>query len=91
MAFNVGDTKGVTISGLSISGTGGRRVVRPRMRGAIKKDGRNLHVLNVRLHHNLNQGIGNPGPGFVLENSEIDHNGSASSAVAVPPRRLASR
>jgi parallel beta-helix repeat protein len=32
----------------------------------------------VRLHHNLNHAIGNPGPGFVLENSEIDHNGSAS-------------
>jgi parallel beta-helix repeat protein len=31
----------------------------------------------VRLHHNANQGIGNPGPGFLLQNSEIDHNGSA--------------
>jgi hypothetical protein len=80
MAFNVGDTKGVTISGLSISGTGGGAWCEPACGGAIKKDGRNLHVLNVRLHHNLNQGIGNPGPGFVLENSEIDHNGSASFA-----------
>lgn len=78
MAFNVGDTKGVTISGLSISGTGGGEWCDPECGGAIKKDGWNLHVLNVRLHHNLNQGIGNPGPGFVLENSEIDHNGSAS-------------
>ena len=32
----------------------------------------------MRLHHNPNQGIGNPGPGFLLKNSEIDHNGSAS-------------
>jgi parallel beta-helix repeat protein len=78
MAFNVGGTKGVTISGLSISGTGGGKWCEPACGGAIKKDGWNLHVLNVRLHHNLNQGIGNPGPGFVLENSEIDHNGSAS-------------
>src|SRR5918998_554793 len=78
MAFNVGGTKGVTISGLSISGTKGGAGCKPACGGAIKKDGRNLHVINVRLHHNPNQGIGNPGPGFVLENSEIDHNGSAS-------------
>jgi hypothetical protein len=67
MAFNVGDTKGVTISGLSISGTGGGDGCEPACGGAIKKDGRNLHVLNVRLHHNPNQGIGNPGPGFLLK------------------------
>jgi hypothetical protein len=78
MAFNVEDTKGVTISGLSISGTRGGEWCEPACGGAIKKDGWNLHVLNVRLHHNPNQGIGNPGPGFLLKNSEIDHNGSAS-------------
>src|ERR687894_79958 len=78
MAFNVGDTKGVTISGLSISGTNGGEWCEPECGGAIKKDGWNLHVINVRLHHNLNHAIGNPGPGFVLKNSEIDHNGSAS-------------
>jgi hypothetical protein len=78
MAFNVGDTKGVTIRGLSISGTRGGEWCDPECGGAIKKDGWNLHVINVRLHHNLNQGIGNPGPGFVLKNSVIDHNGSAS-------------
>ncbi len=78
IAFNVGDTKGVTISGLSISGTKGGEWCEPECGGAIKKDGWNLHVLNVRLHHNLNQAIGNPGPGFLLKNSEIDHNGSAS-------------
>src|SRR5918998_259503 len=78
MAFNVGGTKGVTISGLSISGTGGGDGCEPACGGAIKKDGRNLRVINVRLHHNPNQGIGNPGPGFLLKNSKIDHNGSAS-------------
>src|SRR5215211_7606040 len=78
MAVNVGDTKGATISGLSISGSGGGDWCEPACGGAIKKDGRNLHVSNVRLHHNPNQGIGNPGPGFLLQNSEIDHNGSAS-------------
>jgi parallel beta-helix repeat protein len=78
MAFNVGGTKGVTISGLSISGTGGGDWCEPACGGAIKKDGRNLHVINVRLHHNPNQGIGHPGPGFLLKNSQIDHNGSAS-------------
>ena len=78
MAFNVGDTNRVTISGLSISGTGGGEWCEPECGGAIKKDGRNLHVINVRLHHNPNQGLSNPGPGFLLKNSEIDHNGSAS-------------
>ena len=78
MAFNVGDTKGVTISSLSISGTGGGEWCEPACGGAIKKDGWNLHVLNVRLHHNPNQAVSNPGPGFLLKNSEIDHNGSAS-------------
>src|SRR5215217_1329989 len=78
MAFNVEDTKGVTISGLSISETRGGEWCEPACGGAIKKDGWNLHVLNVRLHHNPNQGISNPGPGFLLKNSEIDHNGSAS-------------
>src|SRR5215207_5005567 len=76
--FKVGGTNRVTISGLSISGTKGGEWCEPECGGAIKKDGRNLHVLNVRLHHNPNQGIGNPGPGFLLKNSEIDHNGSAS-------------
>ena len=78
MAFNVGGTNRVTISGLSISGTKGGEWCEPACGGAIKKDGRNLHVINVRLHHNANQGIGNPGSGFLLKNSEIDHNGSAS-------------
>jgi parallel beta-helix repeat protein len=78
IAFNVGGTNRVTISGLSISGTNGGDWCEPECGGAIKKDGRNLHVLNVRLHHNPNQGISNPGPGFLLQNSEIDHNGSAS-------------
>jgi hypothetical protein len=78
IAFNVGGTNRVTISGLSISGTKGGKGCKPACGGGIKKDGRNLHVLNVRLHHNPNQGIGNPGPGFVLKNSEIDHNGSAA-------------
>src|SRR5215203_6915218 len=78
MAINVGDTKDVTISGLSISGTKGGQWCAPACGGAIKKDGWDLHVINVRLHHNPNQGIGNPGPGFLLKNSQIDHNGSAS-------------
>ncbi len=78
IAFNVGGTDRVTISGLSISGTKGGEWCEPACGGAIKKDARNLHLLNVRLHHNPNQGIGNPGPGFLLQNSEIDHNGSAS-------------
>ena len=83
MAFNVGGTNRVTISGLSITGTKGGDWCEPACGGAIKKDGRNLHVLNVRLHHNPNQGISNPGPGFLLQNSEIDHNGSASFTKGV--------
>jgi parallel beta-helix repeat protein len=78
MAFNVGGTNRVTIRGLSISGTRGGEECEPACGGAIKKEGWNLHVINVRLHHNPNQGLGHPGPGFVLKNSVIDHNGSAS-------------
>jgi parallel beta helix pectate lyase-like protein len=78
IAFNVGGTNRVTIRGLSISGAKGGDGCKPACGGAIKKDGRNLHVINVRLHHNANQGIGNPGPGFVLKNSLIAHNGSAA-------------
>jgi hypothetical protein len=75
-AFDVSGTNRVTISTLSISGAGGGDRCEPACAGAIKGDGTNLHVLNSRLHHNANQGIGNPGDGFVLKDSEIDHNGS---------------
>jgi parallel beta-helix repeat protein len=75
-AFNVSGTNRVTIRSLSISGAGGDDRCEPACGGAIKGDGTKLHVLNARLHHNANQGIGNPGDGFILKNSEIDHNGS---------------
>ena len=78
IAFDVSATNRVTISGLSVTGTKGGDWCEPACGGAIKGDGTNLHVLNVRLHHNPNQGIGNPGGGFLLQNSELDHNGSAS-------------
>ena len=75
-AFDVSGTNRVTIRSLSISGAGGGDKCAPACGGAIKGDGTKLHVLNSRLHHNANQGIGNPGDGFILKNSEIDHNGS---------------
>src|ERR687893_2902179 len=43
IAFNVGGTNRVTISGLSISGTKGGEWIDPECGGAIKKDARNLH------------------------------------------------
>src|SRR5215203_4909244 len=70
MAFNVGDTKGVTISGLSISGTGGGQWCEPECGGAIKRDGSYLQVINRTLHHNPNHAISNPGPAFLLKTSE---------------------
>jgi parallel beta-helix repeat protein len=76
IAFDVSGTNRVTIRSLSISGAGGGDKCEPACGGAIKGDGTNLHVLNVRLHHNANQGIGHPGNGFILKNSELDHNGS---------------
>lgn len=75
-AFSVGGTNGVRISGLDISGADDGDYCAPACGKAISGDGTNLRVSNVRLHHNSNQGVGNPGDGFVLENSEIDHNGS---------------
>jgi parallel beta-helix repeat protein len=77
-AFDIGGTNAVTISGLSVSGAGGGDWCEPGCGSAIRGEGTNLHVFNVRLHHNPNQGIGNPGDGFLLENSTIDHNGSYS-------------
>src|SRR5215213_1194798 len=75
-AFDVSGTNRVTIRSLSIGGAGGGDKCAPACGGAVKGDGTKLHVLNARLHHNANQGIGNPGDGFILKNSEIDHNGS---------------
>ena len=78
-AFYAGGTNRVTIRGLSITGTRGGDWCEPACGSAIKgQGGTNLHLINVRLHHNPNQGIGNPGKGFLLKNSEIDHNGSRS-------------
>ena len=75
-AFDVGRTNGVTISGLDVTGTKGGDWCEPGCGGAVMGNGTNLHISNVRLHHNPNNGISNPGNGFVLENSEIDYNGS---------------
>jgi hypothetical protein len=80
-AFVVGGTDAVTISGLNVTGTGGGDWCEPSCGSAIMGRGTNLHVLNVRLHHNPNQGIGNPGDGFLLQNSKIDHNGSYSFTI----------
>ena len=78
-AFYAGGTNRVTIRGLSVTGTKGGDWCEPACGSAIKgQEGTNLHLVNVRLHHNPNQGIGNPGEGFLLKNSEIDHNGSRS-------------
>lgn len=80
-AFLVGNTNGVQILGLDITGAKGGDYCEPGCGSAIMGDGTNLHVTNVRLHNNLNQGIGNPGAGFILEDSEIDHNGSYSFTI----------
>lgn len=80
-AFLVGNTNGVQISGLDVTGANGGDYCEPGCGSAIMGDGTNLRVTNVRLHHNPNQGIGNPGSGFILENSEIDHNGSYSFTI----------
>ena len=80
-AFSVVRTNGVTISGLNITGAKGGDYCEPGCGSGIKGRGTNLHVANVRIHHNPNQGIGNPGDGFLLENSEIDHNGSYSFTI----------
>lgn len=76
IAFQVGGTNGVRIRGLDIFGADGGNGCAPACGKAIGGEGTNLHVNNVRIHHNANQGIGNPGDGFVLEDSEIDNNGS---------------
>ena len=78
-AFYAGGTNRVTIRGLSVTGTKGGDWCEPACGSAIKgQEGTNINAINVRLHHNPNQGIGNPGEGFLLKNSEIDHNGRYS-------------
>lgn len=76
IGFEVGRTNRVRISGLRVYGADGSNRCAPGCGKAISGNGTRLHVSNVRLHHNANQGIGGVGFGFVLTDSEIDHNGS---------------
>ncbi len=72
------DAKGaadVLIAHMDISGARGNLACRPSC-GSGFRGGPNNSVTFVRLHDNVNHGIGGSEQGLVVENSILDHNGS---------------
>lgn len=72
------DAKGaaeVLIAHMDISGARGNLVCRPSC-GSGFRGGPNNSVAFVRLHDNVNHGIGGSEQGLIVENSILDHNGS---------------
>ena len=67
------------IKGLKISGAVGGNYCEP-MCGRGIAGGSHLTVSNVWATGNKNQGVGGTGPGLLVENSVMDHNGSYSFA-----------
>jgi Right handed beta helix region len=70
-------SNGALIKGLKISGAVGGNYCEPNCGRGIY-GGTNLTVDDVWLTANKNQGIGGTGPGLLVQNSIIDHNGSYS-------------
>jgi hypothetical protein len=70
------------ISGLDVSGAKGGDYCEPNCGRGIGGPGRNLTVENVRSRDNQNQGIGGMGPGLVIRDSELDHNGTLAFTAA---------
>jgi hypothetical protein len=75
--FDAGGSSGALIKGLKISGAVGGNTCEPECGRGITR-GDNLTVNDVWLTGNKNAGIGGGGPGLLVQNSTIDHNGSYS-------------
>jgi len=73
--FNAGGSNGATIKGLKVSGAVGGDSCKPGCGQGIR-GGDHLTVYDVWVTNNKNQGIGGAGPGLLVQNSIIDHNGS---------------
>ena len=73
--FYANNTEGVLIQGMTITGAQGASSCVPNCGKGIWP-GRATTVRDVRLHHNENHAIGGGKAGLLVENVEIDHNGS---------------
>lgn len=73
--FNAAGSYGATIKGLEVRGAVGGDYCKPACGQGIR-GGDKLTVYDVRATNNKNQGIGGAGPGLLVQNSLIDHNGS---------------
>jgi hypothetical protein len=71
--FDAWSSNGATIRGIAASG--GQGVCKPEC-GRGFNGGTNLLLQNVRAYDNDNQGVGGQGPGLVIRDSELDHNGT---------------
>ena len=75
--FEASGSNGALIKGLKISGAVGGNYCEPECGRGIR-GGEKLTVNDVWLTGNKNAGIGGGGPGLLVQNSIIDHNGSSS-------------
>jgi hypothetical protein len=75
--FEASGSNGALIKGLKISGAVGGNYCEPECGRGITR-GDHLTVNDVWLTGNKNAGIGGGGPGLLVQNSIIDHNGSYS-------------
>jgi hypothetical protein len=75
--FSAYSSEDATIKNLTVSGAVGSDRCEPKCGRGIG-GGNNLTVVNVRATHNMNAGIGAPGPGTLVQGSILDHNGSRS-------------
>jgi hypothetical protein len=73
--FEASGSSGAVIKGLKISGAVGGNYCEPVCGRGIR-GGDHLTVNDVRLTDNKNAGIGGGGPGLLVQNSIIEHNGS---------------
>lgn len=72
--FDCGGSTGAYIANLGVSGATGINTSHPYPGRGIHS-GTSLTIDNVRAYNNKNSGIGGAGPGLLVQNSEVDHNG----------------
>lgn len=72
----VGGADGVLVENLRVEGAVHDDLCEPDCGRGVGGPGSNLTVKNVRATSNENQGVGGTGPGLLIEDSELDHNGT---------------
>lgn len=66
---------GVVLKHLSIGGAKADEATSPDSGSGVRGGGENVRLIDVRLHHNPNSGVGGMGPNLLVSASQIDHNG----------------